>query len=339
MIAYYAHSHGFGHSNSGSQFCSIFRKNSVLITASAFDFKDNFEVVHIASEDCDYNTYKTTTYNLPRYAHYLPKSLPQLVYRNFQILEACLEYQVSFALVDVSVETAAQFRVAGIPYAYHKMFGERTDEAHSIAYSSSEFLYAFYPSLLEIPDCKVMGVKTHYLGFISRFKFRRLRHYKINVANDDLKILIIVGKGGTCLDLDKIKNLRKQLPNAKFTVVGLNSNKNKLKHIEILKFSQGLDSLMLKNDIVISSCGLNMTAEVLAVKNRFIAIAENRPFNEQKLMCKSLIKHKLVVAMDFQDIKKTVEEFNRLPFYKNLRSLFGSMKNFKNVEQLKPYLK
>lgn len=123
MIAYYAHSHGFGHSNSGQEFCRAFMDNSFVVTSSDFKFDPKIEVLKICNEDTKPKQYRKTLFNLPRYAHYLPKSKSKILFRNFQILESCISEDVKLALIDVSVETAVQFRIAGIPYAYHKMLG------------------------------------------------------------------------------------------------------------------------------------------------------------------------------------------------------------------------
>jgi len=337
MIAYYAHSQGFGHSNSAQQFCYAFENKSLIITASTFKFDTNIKVIAIENEDSDYTNYLKTVQNLPRYAHYLPKSQKNILFRNFQILDSCLTHKIAFALVDVSVETAVQFRVAGIPYAYNKMLGHRNDPAHQIAQEASEFLFAYFPKQMEMCTDKAVIEKVNYLGFISRFKFRTTTSPVNLRSKKNIKILMLSGNGGLQLDRHSIEALCKQKLDYHFTIVGLTESIMGL-NVNQLPFTNDLEQLMLDNDIVISSCGMNLTSEILSVKNKFIAIAENRPYEEQEMILRGLEKNGLAVKLNLHDLDRSIKEYIDLPVHNQLASYFGSMKNFEKIEKLKPFL-
>ncbi|QYJ68249.1 glycosyltransferase [Flavobacterium litorale] len=338
MIAYYAHNHGYEHSNAAQQFAKIFGKKSLIITASDFEFDDGIKVLKIEKEDTAYASYAPTTHNLPRYAHYLPKSLDAILHRNFHIIEYCILHNIKFAIIDVSVETAIQFRIAGIPYAYHKMAGYRNDEAHEIAFEASEFLYAYYPKLLDIGEEQAIVDKTHYLGFISRFEFRRnINSYRSDISKQ-YKILIITGKGDTKLTDNNIEKICTQLEDASFTVFGRKSTYNGIKNLTSVPFTSELEELILRHDIVISSCGLNLTSEILALKNKFIAVPEDRPYAEQKAICKALVANNLAVELDVENIEHCITLYDALPINIDLESYFGRMEDFKTITELKPFL-
>ncbi|MGB3606257.1 MAG: hypothetical protein WA775_14780 [Psychroserpens sp.] len=338
MIAYYAHSHGFGHSNSGQEFCREFPLNSFIITSSNYVFDSNVEVLKICDENTKPIQYNKTTYNLPRYAHYLPKSKSKILFRNFQILESCISEDVKLALIDVSVETAIQFRIAGIPYAYHKMLGLRADLAHHIAYEASEFLFAFYPREMEVDNSNLIIEKTHYLGFISRFKFRLDRNLDRVTLENSLKILIITGRGGTKLTSEIITKICLQSENHQFTVIG-NQEDIIAKNAVQLQFSHDIESIIADHDIVISSCGLNLTSEILSLKNKFIAFAENRPYNEQNIILDGLVDNNLAVRLNYDNFEQTLIAFFNLKGNVNLKLMFGTMSKFNNIEIFKQYLK
>ncbi len=337
MIAYYAHKHGFGHSNSAQQFCKLFRKKALVITSSKFDFDEAIDVIKICNEDTLYPEYLRTSYNLPRYAHYLPKSVDKILHRNFQILETCISDNIRFALVDVSVETAIQFRISGIPYAYHKMLGNRKDLAHQLAYESSEFLFAYYPKVLEYSIDNHYAHKTYYLGFISRFKFRNVIEKKFKNKSDNLKVLLLTGHGGTKLTSERLKIIYQQNYKHKFTVIG-KRQPIAFFNVNQIDFTNNLERLFEDHDIIISSCGLNLTAEILSVKNKFIAFPEDRPYKEQKAILDGLVKNSLAVELNMNDIELSIEALIKLPINKNLESYFGSMNHFKKIKELKKYL-
>lgn len=337
MIAYYAHSQGFGHCNAAQEFCHVFKNNALIITASNFIFDDTIEVVRISNEDTKHSTYLKTIFNLPSYAHYLPKSKNKILFRNFEILECCIADNIKFAFIDVSVETAVQFRIAGIPYAYNKMLGNRQDSAHQIAYEASEFMFAYYPFEMETPEKSKITNKTHYLGFISRFQFRvnkKIESYKNNAI---YKILILTGRGGTKLTNEKLQTICSQNPNYIFTVIGNNFD-IKLDNVSCADFTQDLERLFEAHDIIISSCGLNLTSEILSIKNRFIAFAEERPYNEQEIILEGLKKNNLAVELDFDNIEKSIAACLALPIPKDLESYFGTMNSFVEIKELKPFL-
>lgn len=338
MIAYYAHQQGFGHCNSAQEFCRAFPDKTVVFTASEYEFDKDIEVIRLSNEDTKYIEYLKTSHNLPRYAHYLPKSKQKILHRNFQILENCISENIRFALIDVSVETAIQFRIAGIPYAYHKMMGDRDDLAHQMAYEASEFLFAYYPKIFETSKNKTVLEKTYYLGFLSRFELKEsISEHSFN-DNSAFKILILVGKGGTQMTSEKILQICKQCPNYHFTLIGVHKKLKSLSNVTVIEFSTAIERLIQTHEIIISSCGLNLTAEILSLKQKFIAFAEDRAYDEQQHILKTLVREKLAVELNLQDVNQSIKQLLELPKYPNMKSLFGKISNFRNVPTLKKHL-
>ena len=338
MIAYYAHSQGYGHSNAAEQFCKIFSSDAIVLTSAQYDFDDSITVVPLPSEDTIYKEYSITTYNLPEYAHYLPKKHENILDRNIEILKACKRYQIELGLIDVSVETAIQFRIAGIPYAYHKMLGERNDTAHQLAYQASEFLFTRYPAQLDRNSKLEFMEKTYHLGFLSRFKFRKNVSSFIIKPISHLKILCIAGKGGTKLNEQLMAKLIQQVPDPTYTALGLNMTSENLNGINHLRFTKDIEQIILEHDVIISSCGLNLSSEILALKNKFIAVPERRPYNEQEAFCKKLVGCKLAIELNADNFLETLHQYQNLRFVDNLSEYFGSMENFKRINYFKNLL-
>lgn len=190
---------------------------------------------------------------------------------------------------------------------------------------------------MEVESSNVLLDKTSYLGFMSRFKFRLDDSLKGLNSCDSLRILIISGKGGTKLTSEMITKVCLQAEDHQFTVIGNQENLN-IKNATQIPFCGDIEPLITSHHIVISSCGLNLTSEVLAIKNKFIAFAEKRPYNEQEIILEGLIKNNLAVPLDWENFSKTLVTFFDLISSKNLHSMFGAMEDFNQIELFRKYL-
>lgn len=337
MVAYYAHSHGFGHSNMADIFINKNKMNGVIITSSNYKFSNPFKVVKIPDEDTKPDEYESAYNNLPDYAHYLPKSNFKILDRAYKIIKTLRDYKIQFGFIDLSVETAALFRLASIPYAYNRLPGKRIDTAHTTAFRAAEFLYAAYPKFLETKESpKWMIKKTKYLGFISKYPFQKNRHLH-QQKNETLKVLIVAGMGGSRIN-DTIINSFAERTNTKVTVIGgVNASQN-LTTVKYVSYATNLDAILLQNDIVVASCGLNLTAEILAIKNKFIAIPESRPYKEQETYCKALVKNNLVLPYE-KDIERLIRKYFQLVPNTSLQGAFCNTKNILEYINLDSYVR
>ncbi|MGB3607963.1 hypothetical protein, partial [Psychroserpens sp.] len=105
-----------------------------------------------------------------------------------------------------------------------------------------------------------------------------------------------------------------------------------------IEYTRNIENIILNHNIVIESCGLNMTSELLALKNKFIAVIENRYYNEHIETMKGLKRNNLAVELDVSNFKKTISDYLNLPKVENLKSFFGTMKDFKRIKEMKHFL-
>tara|TARA_R110002049_G_scaffold151160_1_gene314690 strand:+ start:4221 stop:5234 length:1014 start_codon:yes stop_codon:yes gene_type:complete len=330
MIAYYAHSHGNGHFNTAQLFTQKICPDTIILTAA---HKSGANIVKINDEDTTAVEYKNVIVNLPVYAHYLPKSNRKIVCRTKQIIDAIVEYNITVACIDVSVETAIVFRIASIPYGYNVLVGNRNDIAHQIAFEAADFLYSFLPEIFFKNQKEELKSKTFYLGFHSRFAFR---NNDITTSNIDLKnkrILVICGKGGTLINNRLISKISSAIPACSLHIAGSFDNISPENEKLCLGFINDIEYVISESDVVISSCGLNLTSEILAIKNKFLAIAEERPYEEQKIMQDILVKHQLAIAFDENNIEKCIRDVLRLQPSSHLQDWFCDTKSTKKFKQ------
>lgn len=324
MLAYYAHSHGNGHLNYARLVAKAVNYPVLIITALQTPASGKYTVVRIADEDTMPGEYENALHNLPEYAHYLPKSNPKIVSRTKQIIDAVYNNAVNLAFIDVSVETAIIFRIASIPYAYCRMLGNRNDMPHTIAYKAAEFLFAYYPKQLEPESTPSWLLKhTTYLGFFSKFEYTE--KHRVVEANPDIKgkrVLVICGNGGTLLTGEVINTIISKLEQCDVVVAGNVEGSYKDFEKNYLGYLESVEDEISKADVVISSCGLNLTSEILALKNKFIAFAEERPYQEQHLICEALARHNLAVKLDIDNVADNVKTLLALQPPDNLHDWF-----------------
>jgi UDP-N-acetylglucosamine:LPS N-acetylglucosamine transferase len=330
MIAYYAHSHGNGHFNTAQLFTQKICSNTIILTAA---HKSGANIVKINDEDTAPVEYKDAIVNLPAYAHYLPKSNRKIVCRTKQIIDAIVKYNITVACIDVSVETAIVFRIASIPYGYNVLVGNRNDTAHQIAFEAADFLYSFLPEIFFKSQKEELKSKTFYLGFHSRFAFRE---NSVVTSENDLKnkrILVICGKGGTLINNRLISKISNALPDCHLHIAGSFDNISSENEKLCLGYVNDIEYIISESDVVISSCGLNLTSEILAIKNKFLAIAEERPYDEQKIMQETLVKHQLAIAFDEDNLERCIRDVLELQPSHLLEDWFCDTKSTKKFKQ------
>ncbi|MDT0293029.1 glycosyltransferase [Mesonia ostreae] len=323
MVAYYAHTHGKGHLNSAYLFCENIYENSLIITGIKEIDESHFPIAQINDEDTTVDKYKSALKNLPKYAHYLPKSNPKIVERTKQILDIIIACDIKLALIDVSVETAIIFRIASVPYGYHLLLGNRNDNPHKIAFDAADFLYSFIPVELADSLPKKVINKTYFLGFHSQFKFtpKYCFLYERPVLKNK-EIVVVCGNGGTKVNANVVNKIIDELPKCEVKILGNIENEQQIPTYNYIGFVDDIEHFLKKADVVISSCGLNLTSEILALKNKFVAVPEERPYNEQEIMCKALEKNNLAIRFNTDDIQGCIKKCLKLKPPKELKNWF-----------------
>ncbi|UZO82404.1 hypothetical protein NBT05_08000 [Aquimarina sp. ERC-38] len=325
MIGYYAHYHGYGHSNYANELMKELQEDMTIFSPSSFDFTYKEQVVPIEDEELTGTEYDMEYYETPEYLHCAPMNLSKITSRSATILNTILEKKIKLLLVDVNVEIATLARVASVPFAYRRMFGKRNDAPHLNAYREACFLMAYYPESLESEDTPDwVRRKTYYTGFISKAKTTGNYLDPVGVPF----ILVIQGKGGSKMDASFYKKLADRFTNTKIIVLGSVPEHQQHKNITYPGFVSNIIPYIDHADYIISSCGSNTTSELLSRKRKFLMVPEERPFEEQNEICKLMEKNKLGVRFDSNNITKSMSQLDALPDYIPEEYLPGSFVEF-----------
>lgn len=171
MIGYYIHHHGHGHRTRASSICAHLRTpvtalSSVPLGTAADAFDD---VVLLPRDDLAIDTAQNPTAH--DVLHWVPTHDDGLRERMHALGSWIAATRPSLLVVDVSVEVTLLARLYGIPVVVLAMPGERTDTAHTLAYSVADHLVAPWSQEVYDPHW-LRRYPTSYVGGISRFDGR-----------------------------------------------------------------------------------------------------------------------------------------------------------------------
>lgn len=314
MIGYYAHSHGSGHANYAQQLSDCLGEQLIVFTDSSYTFKNSTQLVQLPDEELQCKIVVFEDCSSPSYLHYNPLGVRSIIERSSILLNSVLNRDIRLMLIDVSVEVATLCRVSSVPYAYRKMPGHRNDIPHLEAYRGAVFLFAYYPREFEASDTPPWVVrKTIYLGFISNLSGNVGRLGQNAKDLDSIKeILVIQGRGGNSFDDAKMDKISHQFPEAIIRSVGACNFKCKRSRHFHYGYVPSVRKFVEKADVIIAACGSNVTSELLSVGRKFIAIAEDRPFNEQQYIAQALHVNNLAVPLQGSDFIQAVKQLLHL---------------------------
>jgi len=337
MIGYYAHSHGSGHCNYAQIFARFLGRDLVVFTDRDYCFDYDVNVVRLPNENPDGSQFDRDIFKEPSSLHYAPVNMRKITERNETILKTIIERNIKLLIIDVSVEVAMLARVSSIPYAYVRLQGDRNDLPHINAFEGSTFLIAYFPKEMEsnkTPDW--VKSKTIYLGFISKYMFEStsVRRPSKYCSNGKPNLLYLSGFGGTkTIDFSSIGqfyNIYVVGPGSVCSVCSIYA------HIGVVECTR---AFIVHADIIVAGCGSNTTSEILALGKRFIAIVEDRHYDEQKMMAEGLQRNGWAIELKkFWTMETAIADLQTLepmstsiPKYDSLKSFFSilSDRNFR----------
>jgi len=236
----------------------------------------------------------------PEGIHYAPLNIEGQRKRIAMMTDFFAETFPLLLVVDVSVEVAMLAAIAGVPFIVVKQHGKRNDLPHLHAYHNAIGILAPYPETMKDNDLPWVLKKTFFAGGISRLQSQH------DVSSPDKKLIaIITGKGGTSITTDLIEHIARSCPEWHFQIMGgLTSSTNQQKNVTYLGNIDKPEQILANCTIVIGNAGHNTVMELAALNKRFIAIPEQRPFDEQLVKAGILKKLKLAYIINPESLFK-----------------------------------
>ena len=313
QVGYYVHHHGSGH---GMRALAIARHLNCDVTLIGSRLPEGPYPANVKGLLLPGDTAPGMHVESFPALHYAPLAVDGLRERMGLLADWMRNAWPCLLVVDVSVEVALLARLFGVPCVYMRQHGERTDTAHLQAYASASRLLAPYPAAMEcsqMPDW--VSSKTDHCGWVSRYS----GHGRAHMEAEQGSVLVITGQGGTAFTVDSLVAIADCCPQYRFRVAGPLPSSDLSLPVNLTLLGQLADPLpeLLRAEIVVGSAGDNVVAEVAHLGGRLIAIAEQRPFDEQRLQAMQLERLGVALGVDgvpaAQDWPALLERARHLP--------------------------
>ena len=201
-------------------------------------------------------------------------------------------------VVDVSVETLLACRLAGVPTIAVRQHGDRSDPAHRLGYATARRLIAPFPVELDDSRDEELLARTTHVGFVrptdastptpgSRVDRAGLR----DVGPDD--VVVLWGRGGGHLSgrsIDAVADAVTGRVVCVGTGIWADGDGPSSERVVDLGWIDDPDSLLAGRPVVIASCGNNVVAAVAATGCPYVAVPQDRPFDEQRVLADALVR-------------------------------------------------
>jgi predicted glycosyltransferase len=291
-IGYYVHHHGAGH---GVRAATIAAQLGYPVTLIGSRLPEGELAPHIQRLALPLDTAAGVADQPLSTLHYAPLGVPGLNQRMAMIAQWCMDHWPCVLVVDVSVEVALLARLCSVPVIYVRQHGQRTDPAHQLAYEIASALLAPYPQALEDPSQPTaLRDKTHYSGWLSRFADQA------EAAPEANRALVICGHGGSGLHPELLHGAAAACPGWQLRVAGLSAQCLEGGPANLVALGQLANPLeeMRRAEVVLGSASDSLVSEAASLGCRFVAIAEERPFDEQLHQARRLLEAGLAVGLD-----------------------------------------
>ncbi|MFF7708754.1 hypothetical protein [Pseudomonas sp. NPDC007930] len=277
-IGYYVHHHGAGH---GVRALAIAAAAPVPVTLLGSRLPNGPWPAHVDGLQLPPDYHPGVQAEAFDVLHYAPLAVPGLRQRMAQLAQWFAQHWPCLLVADVSVEVALLARLCSVPAVYVRQHGLRHDAAHRLAYASASGLLAPYPEAMAPAGDPWRG-KTAYTGWVSRYN-----GLPVGQAEPG-RVLVICGHGGTGLNAALLEAAAQACPQWRFEVAGALAPGRAAGNLRWLGELAAPAAAMQRAEVVIGSASDSLVSEAAALGCRYIAVAEQRPFAEQRLQARQL---------------------------------------------------
>lgn len=289
QVGYYVHHHGAGHGVRAAHIAQAMRVPVTLIGSQLPDRLpagvNRLQLPGDTAEGMEVERFDVL--------HYAPLAVDGVRERMAILAQWFADHWPCMLVIDVSVEVAVFARLCGVPVVYMRQHGARDDAAHRLAYESASALLAPYPVEMEASDTpQWLRAKTTYSGWLSRFADAP------SATPHAGRVLIITGQGGTGLSIELIQEVARQCPERQFRVAGGLAPGTSTFNLHWLGRLDNPQEEMRSAEIVIGSASDSLVGEAASLGCRYIAVAEDRPFDEQRLQARRLNELNVAIGLE-----------------------------------------
>ncbi|MDA8745783.1 glycosyl transferase family 28 protein [Rubripirellula amarantea] len=299
-IGFYVHYHGLGHKHRTEAILKHLDLPATVITSRIHELDwEGPTLTSVEEIACDIDdiperglAYASDVPSL----HYAPLWTDNITRRVAQYTAWLDDHKPDVVVVDVSAEISMLTRLASIPQIVIRQHGDRSDPAHLGAYAAAHSLLAPFPEQMEdeiTPEW--VKQKTVYLDGFCRDS--QCTHSAEKVPN---RIVVMFGRGGS-QDVHRIlREAAALLPDHEWIVIGKSDNDQSddtPDNLQFLGWVADPQRYLQSAEVVVTSAGHNSVMELGNSRCRFVAITEDRPFDEQLRKTMILEREQLAIGL------------------------------------------
>lgn len=301
-IGIYVHAQGRGHATRATAIATQLRVPVTIFSSATHFFGQlppHVELVALSSDLVEEaNAYDQSLSPAASSLHYAPLQVPGIQSRMLKMARWMAEARPSLFIVDLSAEVAMLARLMSVPTVVVRLQGWRDDAAHLAAFENARAILCPFPQAMDLcPLPLSLQSKTFYTGAYGRFAERPTTPGRREVPEEDYRILMMLGSGGTALQADQLKALAESLPQAQIRVIGdipEVAGAVHMRQIECLGHCDPWPHLQW-SDVVICGAGSNTVFEVGQAERPMICFPEQRAFDEQVHKAQALARFGLAL--------------------------------------------
>lgn len=309
-VGFYVHHQGRGHLQRALAIIDHLDCPATVLTSRRVhpeDLSGSVEVVRLppdvdAAISADPNGYDTEAGGG---LHWAPLAPGLLGPRIRALVDWMVDADPAALVSDVSVEAALIARLCGVPTVVVRECGVRGDDPHLLAFRIASAVLAPYPPSFEAPTTPAGVIaRTQYTGMITRaapaMPTRRRARRLLGVASDRPMAAVVIGAGGTGCTARALDAIAAALPQWQIVAVGPPpAGGSSVRH---LGWVPDIGPVLAAADVVVGSAGAGLVAEVARARRPLVCVAENRPFDEQRVRAEALERLGAgVVVADWDD--------------------------------------
>lgn len=272
MIGYYVHHHGSGHLARATQIAAACSHDVVGLSAlpAPPDTAAFADWVRLADDPGVEDPDSAAGGAL----HWAPLRSDGYRDRMRELSSWVVANRPAAVVVDVSVEVAALVRLLGVPVVVVAMPGVRDDAPHRHAHRLARTIVAPWPrDVLALPHLAEFDAKTIYAGALSRFDDRIEYVPADGIPGSGV---VLLGSGGDDVTEAQLDELR-HVAGWTWQVLGGAAGW----HSDVHRALTGAQ-------VVVAHGGQNALAEIAAARRACVIIAQDRPFDEQRVTAAAL---------------------------------------------------
>ncbi|TWU61873.1 MurG-like transferase [Crateriforma conspicua] len=301
-VGFYVHYHGLGHKHRAEAIMRHLDCDCTVITSrcgdAAWSGKHLIDVMDLPSDIDDVPDHGYRHRQEVPALHYAPLWTDNITARVAAYTGWLQDAKPDLMVVDVSAEISMLTRLASIPQVVVRQHGRRDDDAHHNAYAAAISLLAPFPESWE-DDITPSWVRQKTI-YLNGFRREPEKTPQTIPQHERPTVVVMFGRGGHADAHAPLRSAANECPDFQWLVIGLDDDEHHPAgpaNLSFLGWQESPQDIYRHADVVVTAAGHNSVMEIGSYRRPMIAIAQDRPFDEQIRKARILDREGLAVGL------------------------------------------